>query len=72
MALESISANLDPLLWARKPRSPTALDFVRRGASGNKELSAILQQHVADGVCTENGDLLLRWDGFQWVSVPTT
>lgn len=72
MALESISANLDPLLWARKPRSQTALDFVRRGASGNNELSAILQQHIADGVCTDSVDLLLRWEGCQWVSVPTT
>lgn len=69
MALESLSECLDPLLWARNLRSQTALDYVRRGSADNADLLAILQKHIADGICTENGNLLLRWEGFQWISV---
>lgn len=69
MALESLYGDLDPLLWAKRPRSQTALDFVRRGSAGNTDLLDIIQKHVADGVCDENGKLLLRWDGVLWVSV---
>lgn len=69
MALESLSGGLDPLLWAKKPRSQTALDFVRRGAAGNTGLMEILQRNIADGICTDDGKLLRRWDGVQWVSV---
>ena len=60
---------LDPHLWAKKPRSQTALDFVRRGAAGNTDLMEILQINIADGICTDDGKLLRRWDGSQWVSV---
>lgn len=69
MALESLSGGLDPLLWAKKPRSQTALDSVRRGSADNADLLAILQKHIADGICTEDGKLLRRWEGLQWVSV---
>jgi hypothetical protein len=69
MVLESLSGGLDPLLWARNPRSQTALDSVRRGSAGNADLLAILQKHIADGICTEDGKLRRRWEGLQWVSV---
>ena len=69
MALESLSGGLDPLLWAKKPRSQTALDFMRMGAARNTALMEILQRNVADGICTDDGKLLRRWDGSQWVSV---
>lgn len=62
--LKPITENLDPLLWAKKPRSQTALDYVRRGAAeGNADLKSILEKLVSDGVCTDKGRLLLRWDG---------
>lgn len=61
---------LDPLLWAKKPKSQQALDLLTAGA---KELDArlveILTGHVRDGVCAESGNLLVRWDGMQWVSI---
>lgn len=69
MALESLSGGLDLLLWAKKPRSQTALDFMRMGAAGNADLMEILQRNIADGICTDDGKLLRRWDGSQWVSV---
>lgn len=69
MALESLSGGLDPLLWAKKPRSQIALEFVRSGADGNTGLMEILQRNIVDGICTDDGKLLRRWDGLQWVSV---
>ena len=61
---------LDPLMWAKRIKSQTALDFLRKGcAEGDSRLQEILRQHIADVVCTEDGRLLLRWDGMQWVSV---
>lgn len=70
MALESLSGGLDPLLWAKKPRSQTALDYVCRGAAeGNADLKSILEKLIADGVCTDKGRLLRRWDGIGWVQV---
>jgi len=69
MALESLSGCLDPLAWARNPRSQTALDFVRLGSAGNTDLLKILEKHIADGICTEDGKLQRSWDGLQWVSV---
>lgn len=68
--LKPITENLDPLLWAKKPRSQTALDYVRRGAAeGNADLKAILEKLIVDGVCTDKGSLLRRWDGIGWVQV---
>ena len=72
MSLESLSGCLDPLLWAKNPRSQTALDFMRRGAAGNTELMEILRRNIADGICTDDGNLLRRWDGLQWASVQQT
>ena len=70
MALESLSGVLDPLLWAKRPKSQTALNFLRNGCDeGDARLQEIVRQHIADGVCTDDGQLLRRWDGLQWVSV---
>jgi len=30
-------------------------------------LRAILEEHIANGICSEAGRLLKRWDGEQWV-----
>ena len=51
MALESLSGGLDPLLWAKKPRSQTALDFVRRGASGRRAATLCFPEllNIAEG-----------------------
>lgn len=61
---------LDPLLWAKRPKSQQALDLLTAGAKGGDErLSAILEKHLADGVCNEAGKLLMRWDGVTWISL---
>ncbi len=68
--MKAAAGELDPLLWAKKPKSQQALDLLRVGAkefvSGFPE---ILAGHLRDGVCNEAGKLLLRWDGLQWVSI---
>jgi len=70
MALNPISEDLDPLLWAKRPRSQCALSLLRTGAAeGSGELATILSSHVRDGVCDESGKLLMRWDGLRWVSL---
>jgi hypothetical protein len=61
---------LDPLLWAKRLESQTALNFLRKGcAEGDSRLQEIVRQHIDDGICTDDGKLLRRWDGLQWVSV---
>ena len=70
MALNPISEDLDPLLWAKRPRSQCALSLLRTGAAeGSGELATLLSSHVRDGVCDESGKLLMRWDGLRWVSL---
>lgn len=61
---------LEPLEWAKKPRSQWALDFLRRGAElGDSQLAGILSGHKSSGVCDGTGrNLRKRWDGLQWVA----
>lgn len=69
MALNPLSDDLDPLLWAKKPRSQCALNLLRSGAvEGNKALAEILSGHVRRGVCNDQGKLLMRWRDGAWVS----
>ncbi len=67
--MKAAAGELDPLLWAKKPKSQQAIDLLSAGA---KELDArlveILTGHVRDGVCAESGKLLVRWDGVRWIS----
>ncbi len=61
---------LASLGWAEKPRSQNALDLVTAGANeGDARLVAIRAQLVVNGVCSESGKLLARWDGLRWVSL---
>ena len=59
--------DLDTLLWSRKPKSQCALDLLMAGAKeGDSRLNEICSAHVREGVCTEDGKLLQRWDGQSW------
>ncbi|EXI92077.1 MAG: hypothetical protein AW12_00820 [Candidatus Accumulibacter sp. BA-94] len=58
---------VDPLDWAKHPRSPEALRFLVQAAKNDRVLYRILTQLVADKVCTADGVLLRRWDGARWV-----
>ena len=54
--------------WARTPRSQFALDAVFSEAKrGNRPMESIRDQLIADGIATEGGKLLKRWDCGQWV-----
>lgn len=60
--------SLDPLQWARHPKSAWALDAVKTGAEcGDAALQSILADLVERGICTPDGRLLQRWDGLAWV-----
>lgn len=62
-----VNEGLDPLKWAKRPKSQCALDLLMTGAKeGDSRLSEILAGHVRDGVCSESGKLLQRWDGLSW------
>lgn len=41
---------LDPLEWARHPRSKQAVELLISGAADDARLARIFRQHVADGV----------------------
>lgn len=59
----------DPLLWAKRPKSQKALDFVIDGAKRSEPLRQILADLKAAGVCSEAGKLLKRYKGQnQWVA----
>lgn len=65
--MNGINEYLEPLLWANRPKSQTALDLLTTGAkAGDARLAEILASHVQDGVCNEAGKLLQRWDGMAW------
>jgi len=68
--MKAVAEGLDPLLWAKRPKSQQALDLLTAGAKeGDTRLVEILAGHVRDGVCTESGNLLVRWDGLRWISI---
>lgn len=56
--------NLD---WARHPKSQLACTAVFDGAKRDGRLREIRDDMVRDGVASESGSLLKRWDGTQWV-----
>jgi hypothetical protein len=69
-ATSSTNVVFDSLDWAKRLRSQAALDLLAAGAKdGDSRLSEILAGHVRDGVCTEPGQLLQRWDGLAWMPV---
>lgn len=56
--------SLDPLRWAKLPRSQAALDLLSAWAKSGDDVPAeILAGHLRDGVCDDKGKLLVRWDG---------
>lgn len=59
-----------PLLWAKRPKSQQAIDLLTVGAKeGDARLAAVHAEHLRSGVCTEEGKLLMRWDGLRLVRV---
>jgi len=67
MGIEAAFGEADALKWAKRVRSQTALDLLTAGAKeGDSRLAEILAGHVRDGVCSESGKLLQRWDGKSW------
>ena len=65
----NLEESLDPLLWAKLPRSQSALDLLVTGVAGDARLAEIHAKHVADGVCSLKNELLLVWDGLRWSGV---
>ncbi len=70
MSLQAITGDIDPLNWAKRPRSQIALNFLRHGAAlGDSRLAAILAGHVESGVCDATGRQLLQaWNGASWTA----
>jgi hypothetical protein len=58
----------DPLGWATFPRSAIAFEHVKDVAKRDSGFSAIVEKHIADGICTAEGKLLKRWDCGVWVA----
>ena len=62
----------DGLLWAKKPKSQKAMDFIADGkkhANRFPALAEVFDYLVKEGIANELGKLLYRWDGVQWVKV---
>jgi hypothetical protein len=68
--MKAFDEHLDPLLWAKRPKSQSAMDLLIRGVKqgGDPRLAEIYSGHLSDGVCDESGNLLRRWDGLRWTS----
>ena len=58
---------VDPLEWARHPKSDATLQHLRRHMKRDLRLAAIYAELVEINVCTAEGKLLCRWDGHKWV-----
>ncbi len=64
----TMSDSLDPMMWAKRPKSQAALDLLIHGSKeGDKRLDEIHSGHLSTGVCDEAGKLLLRFDGVSWI-----
>lgn len=60
----------DGLLWAKRPKSQVALNAVydaKKHDNRYPALASVFDDLVADGIASESGALLHRWDGSQWV-----
>ena len=60
----------DGLLWAKKPKSQRAMDFVsdaKKHSGRFPALAAVYDFLLENKICNEAGKLLHRWDGLQWV-----
>lgn len=70
--MKAFDEHLDPLLWAKRPKSQAAADLIKSGVSSDGRMAEIWQQHIADGICAEGGSLRQRWDGQRFVAVSPT
>lgn len=62
--------DFDGLLWAKKPKSQRAMDFVsdaKKHAGRFPALAAVYDFLLENKICNEAGKLLHRWDGQNWV-----
>ncbi len=68
--MRALTDGLDPMRWAKRPASQIALNFVSSGAKKDRRLREILADLIRDGIATEDGRLLKRWDGMEgkWVA----
>lgn len=57
----------DPLGWARQPASDLALKMVFDTARKDRRFAAIKAKLIEDGIASENGKLLFRWQNNAWV-----
>ena len=60
----------DGLLWAKRPKSQVAMNALydaKKNQGRFPALAAIFDQHVRDGIASEAGKILTRWDGLGWV-----
>lgn len=61
----------DGLMWAKRPKSQIAMNALYDAKKNHRRLpalAAIFDQHVSNGVASESGKLLKRWDGIAWVA----
>ena len=52
---------LDPFLWAKRPQSQNAWDLIVTESKIDPRFKAIVEKHVADGVCDDALNLQYVW-----------
>ena len=60
----------DGLHWAKFPVSRKAMEYVYDGKKHARrfpQLANIFDSHVANGVCTAEGNMLKKWNGYEWI-----
>lgn len=58
----------DHLSWARRPASHIAFAEVKKLAESDFTFRVILNKHIEDGICTDEGKLLMVWGNGIWVA----
>ena len=62
MSLKPIeNSGLDPLLWAKRPQSQNAWDLIVTESKVDPRFKAIIEKHIADGVCSAVFQLEYVW-----------
>jgi hypothetical protein len=69
-ATQAVKSQIDDLHWAKFPKSRKAMEYIYDGKKHARrfpQLANIFDAHVLNGVCTADGNMLKKWNGYEWI-----
>lgn len=69
-ATQAVRSHVSPMHCWEYPRSQLVAEYLFDASKHRgrfQRLASVFDKHVMDGVISDSGKLLKRWDGFEWV-----